>query len=75
MATRNLKQIRVSGALPSGTVVYSALQVDVNLKTDARCSEYLAEQSRALKAFHARHPRARVLEVRLMSYKEDDESW
>lgn len=70
-----MKQIRVSGALPGGTRVYSALQVDIALKTDARSPEYLAEQSRALAHFYGKHPRARVLEVRLMSYKEEDPEW
>ena len=69
------KQIRITGANGSGVRVFYAMDVQVNLTMDTRSSEYLAEKVRALDLFSKKHPGARVLEIRLMKYKESDHEW
>lgn len=67
--------MRVTGAKGSGVRVFAALNVPVDLTTDTRSSRYLAYKSKALALFAQKHPGARVLELRLMKYKETDHPW
>ena len=70
-----MKQMRITGATRTGVRVFCAVDVPADLKTDTRCSRYLTEKARALAAFAKKHPGARVLEIRLMSFKESDHAW
>lgn len=75
MASKIVKQMRITGASRSGVRVFYALDVPVKLKTDPRCSRYRAEKARAIAGFHRKHPGSRVLEVRLTTYLESDLAW
>lgn len=70
-----MQQMRISGANSSGVRVFFALDVAVSLETDPRCSRYQAEKARAVAEFHRKHPGSRVLDVRLMKFKESDLAW
>lgn len=72
--TRVMAQMRITG-LRAGIRVYAAMDVPVDLTTDTRSSRYLAHKSRALALFSKKHPGARVLELRLMKFKESDAPW
>lgn len=69
------RQIRVSGVSRAGIRVFAALDIPAHVKTDRRSSEYLAHRARALKLFHAKHPGARVTELRNIRYLETDRAW
>lgn len=75
MGKRLCRQIRVSGRSRSGIQVFYALDIPVSLKTDLRCSKYLAALSQAKDNFHRKHPGARIDEVRSLTYKEGDHEW
>lgn len=69
-----MAQMRVTGQR-AGIRVFAALDVPVDLTTDTRSSRYLAERSKALAHFASKHPGAKVLELRLMKFKESDDPW
>lgn len=47
----------------------------MDLKTDVRCSRYLAEKAKAEAGFFRKHPGARIDDFRLLAYKEGDHEW
>lgn len=75
MGSKKSKQIRISGVSRAGIRVFYALDIPVGMKSDRRCSKYLAARARAQSNFLSKHPGARITEIRTLTFKENDNAW
>ena len=72
MPSAYAKQIRITGNR-AGILVYLAFDVAMSLHTED--PKWPGEKRKALARFNAKHPGARIIDMRLTKSKESDHAW